>query len=104
MEFGRMIYEKEIDIYLKAKRQSKVGKAITILATLMLIIFVCLRLFGINNLYLDMVTMSVFIGCLVNADGGSFISYVPKSKLLTIIERQVNYPATKDHGASANPN
>jgi 3D (Asp-Asp-Asp) domain-containing protein len=34
MEFGHMIYGKEIDIYLEAKQQSKANKAITVISIL----------------------------------------------------------------------
>mgnify|MGYP000402384407 CR=1 FL=1 len=85
-----MIYEKDIDLYLKAKRQSKVRKNILIMCILMLIIWIALRLLGVNNTMLDIIAISIFIGGLVNADGGSFSSFVPKSKLLEIIERQIN--------------
>jgi len=90
MEFYYMIYEKEIDTYLNAKRQLKIRRAIAILCILMLIIFICLRVFSVNNLYLDIAVVSVFVGALVNADGGSYSTYVSKSKLLKIIERQIN--------------
>ncbi|MBE0365494.1 hypothetical protein PULV_b0075 [Pseudoalteromonas ulvae UL12] len=82
-----MIHEKDIDLYLKAKRQLKIRRNILIMCILMLIIWIALRLFGINNTTLDIVAVSIFMGGLVNADGGSF---VPKSKLLEIIERQIN--------------
>lgn len=85
-----MIYEKEVDIYLEAKRQLKIGRAITILCISMLIIFICLRVFDVNNIYWDMAVVSVFVASLVNANGGNFSTYVSKSKLLKIIERQIN--------------
>ena len=85
-----MIHEKDIDLYLEAKRQSKVRRNILILCILMLIIWIGLRFFGVNNTSLDIAVVSIFIGGLVNADGGSFISFVTKSKLLDIIERQIN--------------
>ncbi len=56
----------------------------------MLIIWIALRLLGVNNTPLDITAVSIFIAGLVNADKGSFISFVPKSKLLEIIERQIN--------------
>jgi hypothetical protein len=90
MEFGHMIYEKEIDIYLEAKQQSKANKAMTVISILALITFVALRLLDISNAYLDVVVISVFIGALVNANGSSFISHVTRSQLLKIIERQIN--------------
>ncbi|MBL4822791.1 MAG: hypothetical protein JKX90_04615 [Colwellia sp.] len=85
-----MINEKDIDLYLEAKRQSKVRINILILCVLMLIIWIGLRFFGVNNTTLDIAAVSIFIGVLVNADGGSFISFIPKLKLLEIIERQIN--------------
>lgn len=85
-----MIYEKEVDIYLKAKRQLKIGRAIATLCISMLVIFICLRIFDVNNIYLDMAVVCIFVGSLVNADGGTFSTYVSKSKLLKIIERQIN--------------
>lgn len=85
-----MIHEKDIDLYLEAKRQSKVRRYFLICCILMLVIWISLRLLGINNTLLDITAVSIFIAGLANADGGSFISFVPKSKLIEIIERQIN--------------
>lgn len=99
-----MMYEKEIDIYLDAKRQLKVRKMILTLCVVMLIVFVGLRLMDFSHVYLDIAILSVFIAGLLNADGGSLITYASKSKLLKIIERQINsdptaiqYIASKKH-------
>jgi hypothetical protein len=87
-----MINEKDIDLYLRAKNQSKIRKNILISGFLVLIIWIGLRLFGVNNITLDSVTVGLLFTFLVNSDGSgvSPISFVSKSKLLEIIERQIN--------------
>ena len=87
-----MINEKDIDLYLRAKNQSKIRKNILISGFLVLIIWIGLRLFGVNNITLDSVTVVLLFTFLVNSDGSgvSPISFVFNSKLLEIIERQIN--------------
>jgi hypothetical protein len=87
-----MIHERDIDLYLRAKQQSKIRKNILLLCVLVLSIWILLRFFGVNNITLDYVTVGLLFGFLVDAHGSGFspISFVPNSKLLEIIERQIN--------------
>ncbi|MDP5213461.1 hypothetical protein ORJ66_10450 [Pseudoalteromonas tunicata] len=90
MEFLNMIHKNDIELFLKAKRQLKIRRNILILCIVSLITWIALRFIGISHTYLDFVVLAVFLGGLVNADGGAFFAFIPKSKLLDIIERQIN--------------
>lgn len=85
-----MINENDIELFLKAKRQLKIRRNILILCILSLITWIALRFAGINHTYLDTAALAVFFAGLANADGGAFFAFIPKSKLLEIIERQIN--------------
>lgn len=84
------MHERDIDLYLKAKAQLKMKRRIFILCAAIFIVWIVLKLFGVNDTTYDAIAVGLMLASLVNVNGTSFGTNVSESALLGIIARQIN--------------
>ena len=87
-----MIDAKDIEIYLKAKKQVKKSRKITFLCLFAICALIVLRAYGVDGLYIDGATIGVFVAGLSHASVASSgdSSHVSQSALLEVLERVIN--------------
>ena len=82
--------EKDIRTYLKARTQGRRRKIATLFAILTIVLYVVLRIYGFNSIYINAVALGAFLGSVIlNSDLFGW-GNVTRGELLSIIERQIS--------------
>lgn len=90
---GVKMEAKDIELYLKAKKEIRRAWRITQICVLALLVWIGLYFFDIRYEALNGVAVALFIVGLINGEVCSvsaFGSYSSRSRLLEVIERQIN--------------
>ncbi len=83
--------EKSINTFIRAKRQQKVSKAITLISITIIAIYIASLFLSLDIPYIEHIVIGLFFGSiLVNSDIPQYSFQVNKSELLDIIEDQIN--------------
>jgi hypothetical protein len=83
---------KDIDIFIKAKRMTRIPNLILGIAYLLLWVFLGLEIAGIEHGY-RVAIVSWVVALIGMAFGSQKWAFVPREKLIDIIERQINSDA-----------
>ena len=90
---------RDIDIFLKAKKQQKYTKKINIATILVLLLYIIFLLFGIHHHYSDVIVASILIAVTfqnsdINFSGSADkVRVITRNDLLNVIENSINNDA-----------